>query len=207
MKKIFKLIIFSLMMIFSSNCLAAESPPHEITLQEMVAGEGDVGLYVNYSANTAIKLYAAPRSNNVIGTLQAGDFVTRTSSLTYANPAAYPVKILQTFQAATSPKAEFTTTLYEGDFVYLIMPLAEGNFLGWYNGKHIWWLNQNIKNFLTPNAKNSWGEYQGAATNLYLGVEVWEFLERADGLKGWALTRQNGNSLNNLDRRDKFGDS
>ena len=156
MKKFFTLIIFSLMIIFSSNCLAAESPPHEITLQEMVAGEGDVGLYVNYSANTAIKLYAAPRSNKVIGTLQAGDFV------------------------------------------YLIMPLAEGNFLGWYNGKHIWWLNQNIKNFLTPNAKNSWGEYQGAATNLYLGVEVWEFLERADGLKGWALTWKNGTALNNV---------
>lgn len=200
MKKIFALCTLTLI-IFSSICVAAEkSPPFEVTVKEMVPGDSDAGNYANYTVNTEIKLYAAPRNNRVIGSLQAGEIVKRTSSVTYAYPAAHAVKILRTFKAATSPKGEFRTTLNEGDFVYLLMPLGRG-YLGWYNGGHVWNLNtKNIRNFIMPNVENAWGEYQGEPTDLNLGVEVWEFLERNDGLKGWALTWKNGVHLNTLNK-------
>lgn len=199
MKKFFA--IFLVLIIFSSVCTAAEkSPPFELTVNEMVPGDSEAGNYAKYTVNTEIKIYADPRNNRVIGSLQAGDFVKRTSSVTYAYPAAHAVKILRTFNAATSPKGEFRTTLNEGDFVYLLMPLRRG-YLAWYNGRHVWNLSaDNIKNFITPNAENAWGEYQGEPTDLDLSVEVWEFLERNDGLKGWALTWKNGVHLNNLNK-------
>ena len=202
MRKIFALLTLALL-IFSSVCTAAaKSPPFEVTVNEMVPGDSEAGNYAKYTVNIEIKIYAAPRNNRVIGTFQAGDFVRKTSSVTYAYPAAHAVKILRTFNAATSPKGEFRTTLNEGDFVYLLMPLRRG-YLGWYNGGHVWNLSaENIKNFITPNAKSAWGEYQGEPTDLNLGVEVWEFLEREDGLKGWALTWKDGTALNNLDRRN-----
>ena len=109
---------------------------------------------------------------------------------------------MRTIQVAASPKGEFRKTLYEGDFVYLIMPLSRG-YLGLYNGGHVWNLSEeNICNFITPNVENAWGEYQGEPTNINLGVEVWEFLERDDGIKGWALTWEDGENLNHLDRRN-----
>lgn len=200
MKKFFA-TFFALitLIIFSSACIAAEKyPPPEVEVKEMVPYDSDAGNYANYTVQAEIKLYAAPRNNRVIGNLQAGDNVRRTSSVTYANPSAHSVKILKTFQAATSPKGEFRKTLNEGDFVYLLMPLRRG-YLGWYNGGHVWNISaKNIKNFIAPDVENAWGEYQGEPTDLNLGVEVWEFLERKDGVKGWALTWKNGIALNNL---------
>ena len=164
----------------------------------MVPGDSDAGNYAKYTVKSEIKLYAAPRNDRVIGSLHAGDIVQRTSSVTYTYPAAHAVKILTTITVAASPKGEFRTTLNAGDFVYLLMPLSRG-YLGWYNGGQVWNISaNNIKNFIAPNVENAWGEYQGEPTDLNLGVEVWEFLEQKDGLKGWALTWKNGTALNNV---------
>lgn len=202
MKKFFAFCLLSLMMIFSSNCIAAKIPPAECEVREMIPYEGDVGLHAKYTANTAINLYDEPRSSKVIATLQAGDFATRNKSIVYSNPVAHFVKILRTIKVAASPKAEFRETLYEGDYVYLVMPLSKNDYLGWYNGRYVWWLDKdNISNFITPAVEKAWGEYQGEPTDINLGVEVWEYLKKEDGTAGWALTFKDGKPLNQLDRR------
>ena len=196
MKKIFVSIIATLLMIVSAKCYA---DVYEV--RNIVPGDSDAGNYANYTVNTEINLHNLPRSPQVIATLQKGDFVTRTSSITFTKATSHAVKILRTIQVAASPKGEFRATLNEGDFVYLLMPLSRG-YLGLYNKGHIWNLSaEDISNFITPNVENAWGEYQGEPTDINLGVEVWEFLEREDGLKGWALTWEDGVNLNQLDRR------
>ena len=195
-KKFFVAIIATFLMIFSAKCYA---DVYEV--RDMVPGESDAGNYANYTVNTEINLHDFPRSPKIVATLQTGDFVTRTSSITLSKATSHAVKILRTIQVAASPKGEFRATLNEGDFVYLLMPLSRG-YLGLYNGGHVWNLSgENIRNFIKPNVENAWGEYQGEPTDINLGVEVWEFLERNDGIKGWALTWDDGVNLNQLDRR------
>ncbi len=204
MKKIFVAIIATFLLIFSAKCYAAESPPTEYAVWDRMPFEADVEGFEK--ARFEMNLYSAPRSSQIVGTLQADEVVKRISCVVYGNPAAHPVKILRTFQAQSKPRGDKDLTLYAGEYVYLIMYTGEGTFLGWYKGKQVWWLDWNINNFHSQNFPNSWGQYEGVPVDSNLGVEVWDCYRKRNGTTGWVLVQEKGQFLNKFGRTNIFTD-
>ena len=185
MKKFFGLIIFALI-IFVSNCHAANLPPSEYVLNEfMPYGDGTAGVNTRLKMNGAGKIYNLLRGSKVVGDLQAGDFINVTDSRVYTKPLLHPVRVSRTMSVATSPKGEYRTTLYAGDYFYLLMPIhKDGGYIAWYEGNFIW-LSGNITNFDT--AEHTGFVYEGEPTDRNLGIQLWLYVTKeSDGTSGWA---------------------
>lgn len=204
MKKFFTLFILTLMIIFVSSPFSPHKvfweAPQFYLVKDHVPYESS--LKKTLVANTTVKLYDRPevQGANVIGTVQEGETVERLSCIVHANPALYPVKILRTFDALSSADGEETLTLQAGEYVYLVMYTGEGTFLGLYQSKEVWWLDMNIKNFLSKvDMPTAWGEYEGDPTNQNLSVNTWDCYKKADGTTGWALVQKDGKFLSEFD--------
>lgn len=94
MKKIFTLTIFLLTFIFSANCLAAQTPPEEYVLNEIMPyGDGTAGVNTRLKMNGNCNIYNLPRGSKVIGNLKAGDSIQVTDSRIYTKPSLHPVRV------------------------------------------------------------------------------------------------------------------
>lgn len=203
LRQIFTLITL-LLIIFPTVKVAADSPPTDYAVWDRMPAEAEVQGFEK--AKLEINLYSAPRSSNVVGTLQADEVVKRISCVVYGNPAAHPVKVLHTFKAQSKPYGDKDLTLYSGEYVYLIMYTGEGTFLGWYKGKQVWWLDWWVNNFHSKNSADSWGQYEGMPVESNLAVEVWNCYRKRDGTTGWVLIQDKGKSLNKFGRTGIFTD-
>ena len=196
MKAIFTLIVTTLI-IFSSNCLAM-TPPTNFQVWDRIPYEGR--LEGKFTALSNIDAYAAPRDKNLLFYLAEGEVVNRISCVVYANPAAHKVKVLRKTFACSSPDVDADIILYEGDEVYLVMHTGEGTFLGWHEGKLIWWLDSGMNNFYgNQTLSNAWGEYLGEPTDSNLGVERWDCFQTANGKICWVLVQKNGKELHKFE--------
>ena len=185
MKKIFLFAIAALM-IFSANCFAAQIPPEEYVLNDfMPYGDGTAGVNIRLKMNAKCVMFNLPRGSKDVGTLQAGDFINATDSRVYTKPLLHPVRVSQTTQVATSPKGEFRTTVYAGDYIYLLMPIhKDSGYIAWYDGKLLW-LRGNITNFDT--AEHTGFVYEGGPTDRNLDIDLWLYVTKeSDGIGGWA---------------------
>lgn len=185
MKKIF-LFAIAVLIIFSSQCFAAQIPPEEYVLKEyMPYGDGTAGVNKRLKMNGACKMYNMPRGSKVVGNLESGDFINVTDSIIYTKPLRHPVRVSRTTQVASSPKGEFRTTVYAGDYFYLLMPIhKDSGYMAWYNGD-ILWLRGNITNFDT--AEHTGFVYEGEPSDRKLGIELWLYVTKeSDGTSGWA---------------------
>ena len=186
MKKIFALTILATLIIFSSNCFAAQIPPEEYVLNEIMPyGDGTAGINKRLKMNGACNMYNLPRGSKVTGSLKAGDFINVTDSRVYTKPLLHPVRVSRTTQVATSPKGEFRKTFYIGDYFYLLMPIhKDGGYIAWYDGGLLW-LRGNITNFDTDEYTGF--VYEGEPTDRKLGIELWLYVTKeSDGTSGWA---------------------
>ena len=185
MKKLFLFTIAALM-IFSAKCFASRIPPEEYVLNDfMPYGDGTAGVNIRLKMNGDCKMFKFPRSSNAVGTLQAGDFINVTNSLVYTKPLLHPVRVSRTTQIANSPKGEFRTTVYAGDYIYLLMPIhKDGGYIAWYNDTLLW-LSGKITNFDT--AEYTGFVYEGGPSDRKLSMELWLFVTKeSDGTSGWA---------------------
>ena len=204
MKKFFTLLLLALIIIFSSSAVNSQNllwkAPQFYYVKDREPYESPVK--TTLVANTKVELYDKPAVDGVkvIGTVQEGETVERISCLVLTNPLTHSVKILRTIKAYSSADGEEDLTLQAGDYVYLLMYTGEGTFLGLYQGKEAWWLDMNIKNFLSKaDMPTAWGKYEGATTDQNLSVITWDCIRKVDGTVGWALVQMNGEFLNNFD--------
>lgn len=192
MKKTFGLIILTLI-IFSSSCFAM-SPPSTYEVWDRIPYEGL--LKGKFTALSNIDTYSAPRSKNLLFYLSEGEVVNRVSCVVYANPAAHKVKVLRKTFVSSAPDVDADIILYEGDEVYLIMHTGEGTFMGWHEGKVLWWFDSGMNNFYgNQPIPVAWGEYLGEPTDSNLGVERWDCFQTSDGKICWVLVQKNGKEL------------
>ena len=185
MKKIFLFTIAALL-IFTAECFAAQIPPEEYVLKEfMPYGDGTAGVHIRLEMHGNCNMYNLPRGSNVTGTLQAGDLINVTDSRVYTKPLLHPVRVTQKTQVSSSPKGEFRTTLYAGDYIYLLMPIhKDSGCIAWFNGGLLW-IRGNITNFDT--AEHTGFVYEGEPTDRKLGIELWLYVTKeSDGTSGWA---------------------
>ena len=137
--------------------------------------------------NTAELEHVHPLGNAAAGQVSEGETVERISVVVRTYPAAHPVIVLRqtgTYKTDHSNKMD-GPTLYPGDVVYLLMYTGEGTYLGWHNGRLVWWLSGAISEFSSNPVKNPWARYAGQLANAALDVDTWYCLRKSDGTVGW----------------------
>ena len=173
---------------------AAASPPKEYIVDGKSPGEYPV-VEKCLTVRKAATMYDSPRGKNVIGKLNVGDKVDSVYCRVYTAPYKFKVKVLRSFSANTGVfQSSKKITIPAGETIYIAMFLGEYNYLGWYNGNLLWWLDgRNINNLYQQGNKhtkinaNPWGEYIGEemARDDTPKIELWNLIMKADGTTGW----------------------
>ncbi|BEU87881.1 hypothetical protein TAMA11512_13450 [Selenomonas sp. TAMA-11512] len=198
-------MLLSLCCFHARDCLASD-PPAEYVIWDYMPSASVVE--AKLAATAHIDLYNAPRGNTIVSSISTGEIVQRTSCAVYTHPQKHPVHILKTrqlYQRNSRSRTPDGPTLELGDYVYLLMHIGEGVYIGWYNDEEVWGLGAyGIKSFWNRYSQEPWGEYVGEQTSENLSIEVWYRLRKSDGTTGWAMVAKNGDfSYEHLKRVQK----
>ncbi len=185
--RVIAVVIFGLSTLnFWGSIAEASSPPENYIVWDRMPAEAPVQMELQ--AANDVKLYVRPNSNVIVGELTTGVSAERISVAVFTHPASYPVRVLQqmqTYKNQYSQKAD-GAVLYPGDIIYLVMYTGEGTYLGWYEGKLLWWLPGGISNLGRNGQVDSpWAQYIGKVTDPALSVNTWYCLRKTDGTVGW----------------------
>ena len=173
------------MVLFSCGSAEAADVPAEYFVWDRMPAEAPVQMKLKATGN--MKLHVHPLGNAAAGQVSEGETVERISVVVRTYPAAHPVIVLRqtgTYKTDHSNKMD-GPTLYPGDVVYLLMYTGEGTYLGWHNGRLVWWLSGAISEFSSNPVKNPWARYAGQLANAALDVDTWYCLRKSDGTVGW----------------------
>lgn len=168
---------------------AVDVPSEYVVLNRMV-GETRTSEWVESMSSVDMK--DKPRGNRIIGHINKSEIVERIDCIAYTNPSAHPVKILKSYRAFNTLTSENDgVQIPAGEYLYLLMYTGEGTYLGWYNGKQVWWINgwsiKNLPEFERNPGRAVFGVYEGSAKSI--NCELWLYMRKSDGTTGWIDSR------------------
>ena len=204
--RIFLFPILLLLVFFSFRDTAYMNPPPPDTLiiQNRAPYEGEIGH--GYNALKTLNLAESPYSPQTSCFLAKGEPSLEIETRVYAHPGKYPIRLLTnktfrlTFKVPPNStlinfkqysKNYISTSVPEGETIYVVMYMGEGCYLSWYNDmiiELVWEDIGQIQGFpsSTPAEKPYWGLYLNSELPQ---IDYWIKLKKYTGETGWIIPK------------------